>query len=74
VQLYVGPVDADRNLIQAQPIPMNQDSSHGNEGGVYRFVSNLPSERSGRLGFSVRVMPHNEDAILPHELPIVLWE
>jgi starch phosphorylase len=74
VQLYVGPVDADRNLIQAQSIPMNQDSSHGNEGGVYRFVSNLPSERSGRLGFSVRVMPHNEDAILPHELPLVLWE
>jgi starch phosphorylase len=74
VQLYVGPVDADRNLIEAHSVPLALEGSYGETPGAFRYRGELPSDRSGRLGFTVRVLPHNPNAVLPHELPLVLWE
>lgn len=74
VQLYVGPVDADRNLIEAHSLPLALQGPYAETMGAFRYTGELPSDRSGRLGFTVRVLPHNPDAVLPHELPLVLWE
>lgn len=71
-QLYVGPIDADRNLLQATPAALAVAEDLGD--GVWRYTGTLPSDVSGRLGFSVRVLPAHPDAVLPQELPLIVWE
>lgn len=72
VELYAGPVDADRNLHDANSYPLEARESLGN--GEWRYEGRMPSSRSGRLGFGVRVLPAHPDAILPQELPLITWE
>jgi starch phosphorylase len=73
VQLYAGPVDADRNLLESHTLPLVGESVAG-EIGLYRFKGALPSDRSGQQGFTIRVVPDNPDAVLPQELPLITWE
>jgi glycogen phosphorylase len=72
VQLYAGPIDADRNLLKATPTALTVAENLGD--GVWRYAGTLPSNVSGRLGFSVRVLPAHPDAVLPQELPLIAWE
>lgn len=72
VQLYAGPVDADRNLTEAHALPMDLAGPAG--AGAWKFVGALPTDRSGQLGFTVRVLPYHPDAVLPQELPLIQWE
>ena len=74
VQLYVGAMDADRNLLHPGIFPLTLEGPYGESVGTFRYTGDLPSDRSGQLGFSVRVVPSNADAVLPQELPLVLWE
>ena len=71
VQLYTGPVDTDRNFLQAEGIPL---TCSGRDGGAWIYTGHLPTEHSGQQGFSVRVLPHHPEAILPQELPLIAWE
>jgi glycogen phosphorylase len=75
VQLYAGPVDADRNLTDTEAIPLTLDGpvKEGGE-GAYLFVGSLPSHQSGQHGYTVRVLPAHKDAVLPQELPLIAWE
>ena len=73
VQLYVGPVDANRNLIETHVDELQLDGPAG-DGDRYAYSGALPSERSGQLGFTVRVVPAHPDAVLPQELPLITWE
>jgi starch phosphorylase len=72
VELYAGPVDADRNLIAPRRIVLPCTGTLSP--GVYGYAGTLPSERSGQQGFTVRVLPSHPDAVLPQELPLVTWE
>ncbi len=72
VQLYAGPIDTDRNLHEAQKFLLEPTDSLGD--GLWRYIGALPSARSGRLGYGVRVLPAHPDAILPQELPLITWE
>jgi starch phosphorylase len=73
VQLYAGPVDADRNLIETHIVPLTCEGPVGSD-GAYRYTGALPSEKSGQQGFTVRVLPSHADAVLPQELPLIAWE
>jgi starch phosphorylase len=77
VQLFTGPVDASRNLISYTAYPMTLDKAaeapDGTE-GVYTFVGNLPSANSGQQGYTVRVLPYHPDAVIPQEIPLIVWE
>ena len=44
------------------------------ENGKHRYEGDLPCNRSGLQGFSVRVRPTHADAVLPQELALVAWE
>jgi starch phosphorylase len=72
VELYVGPVDADRNLHDARCQVLEARESLGD--GLWRYEGELPSDRSGHLGYGVRVLPSHPDAVLPQELPLITWE
>ena len=72
VQLYVGPIDADRDLREAKTVELMCENPDA--GGPYRYKGLLPTEQSGQQGFSVRVLPRNPDAVLPQELPLIVWE
>ena len=71
VQLYTGPVDADRNLLETYALPLTLTES---DGADYHYSGSLPSERSGQQGFTVRILPSHPDAVLPQELPLITWE
>ena len=71
MELYVGQLDSNRSFIHAGGLPMTYTDREGT-GCVYTGM--LPSERSGQQGFSVRVLPYNQNAVLPQELPLITWE
>ena len=71
VELYVGSLDVDRNFLGASGLPM---TCAGRDGSAWVYMSTLPSERSGQQGYTVRVLPHHPEAILPQELPLITWE
>ncbi|MBC7808167.1 MAG: alpha-glucan family phosphorylase [Akkermansiaceae bacterium] len=72
VQLFAGPVDADRSMIAFTSTPMTLGKDNGT--GVYEYTGSLPSDNSGQQGFTVRVLPFHPDAVLPQELPLITWE
>jgi glycogen phosphorylase len=71
VQLYTGPVDTDRNFVHAEGISL---TCEGRDGGAWVYTGHLPTNHSGQQGFSVRVLPYHPEAILPQELPLIVWE
>jgi starch phosphorylase len=73
VQLYTGPLDADRRLLGAAVLPLSPNGDPTGD-GVYTFSGTLPSGRSGQHAFSVRVVPSHPDAVLPEELSLIAWE
>lgn len=75
VQLYTGPVDADRNLVDTQTVELKLVGPAGEGGlGTFEYSGLLPSSQSGQHGYTVRVLPYHPDAILPQELPLISWE
>ena len=72
VQLYSGPVDTDRKLVETHGTPLTLEGSLGS--GRYTYTGALPSDKSGQLGFTVRVLPSHPDAVLPQELALIAWE
>ncbi|GAB4452348.1 MAG: glycosyltransferase family 1 protein [Armatimonadaceae bacterium] len=75
VQLFAGPVDANRNLIDYHTFPMTlQGPAEKAKAGTFIYTGTLPSERSGQQGYTVRVLPYHPDAVIPQELPLIAWE
>ncbi|MBC8102968.1 MAG: alpha-glucan family phosphorylase [Cytophagales bacterium] len=73
VQLYAGPVDADRNIVETKITALALEGKPGSDGRAV-YTGSLPSDKSGQLGFTVRVLPSHPDAVLPQELPLITWE
>ena len=46
----------------------------GCEDGENLYRGTLSTRVSGKHGFSVRVLPNNEDVLVPNELPLIVWE
>lgn len=70
VQIYYGAVDADGNIPQGQAVEMDHQ---GQIGGDHLYTGRFECRDSGSSGFSVRVVPFQEDAIVPYEMPWVQW-
>lgn len=60
VEVYFGPLDRDREITSAASAAMTVDEKQA--GGKVRFQGTIPCERSGRIGYSVRVRPSHPDA------------
>jgi glycogen phosphorylase len=70
VQLYYGALNPDGESIEGTAADMVLRESSG---AAYRYEGEVECRESGSRGFTVRVIPYHEDAILPYEMPWVQW-
>jgi starch phosphorylase len=70
VQIYYGNVDASGKIVKGVTTDMVRAGSEGTE---HTYRGELECHDSGSCGFSVRVVPYHHDAILPYELPWIVW-
>lgn len=70
VQLFHGPVDLRGELLDGQAIDMRSD---GRDGDDYVFRARIEPAHSGRYGYTVRVVPRNEDLVTPFGFVPVRW-
>ena len=67
VELYLGRLDADGEITDAAAIPMQPTGQ--NAEGLHTFeAADVPCRTSGRIGYTVRVLPYHRDeskALLP---------
>jgi starch phosphorylase len=70
VQLYYGTVDSEGRIVSGQSAEMTLQRTDGAEQVYSGEVECLDS---GSCGYTVRIIPYHTDAILPYELPFVVW-
>lgn len=70
VQLYYGALSPDGETISGTAADMILQESSGS---AHRYRGEVECRESGSRGFTVRVVPFHEDAILPYELPWIHW-
>jgi len=70
VQVYLGPVDAKAELEKAEAVAMDQVEESN---GTYRYRAQVPINRSGRHGYTVRIVPHHPKVMVPHEITDIRW-
>jgi starch phosphorylase len=70
-QIVVGKIGPNRDLVETEMIVMSAAvADHGN----YRYEAIIKCARPGHLGYTVRIVPRNNDIVVAHELPLVKWE
>ena len=72
VQLAHGQVGPSDELANAEVVEMELIGV-GDEAGQHRFVGTFTCERTGRHGFTVRVVPKHPDLTVPAEMGCVAW-
>jgi starch phosphorylase len=70
VELYVGLVDASGELVDASPLPMKFVSKKDTQ---YIFEGTLPFAKSGRMGYSLRVIPSHPNEAFYQEHMLIKW-
>ncbi len=70
VEIYAGMVNADMELVDAIPIKMTHT---GEKGANHIFEGTIPFDRSGRMGFSLRLYPFHPDEIAFNENMMLIW-
>lgn len=60
VEIYYGPLDAERDITEPATVAMTPVARKGGEGAAFRGT--IPCERSGMIGYTVRVRPQHPDA------------
>ncbi|MFQ6059490.1 MAG: glycosyltransferase family 1 protein, partial [Anaerolineae bacterium] len=72
VELYLGRVDAEGEIVEAEATPMQPVGPDGE--GNYRFeVGAVPCRKSGLHGYTVRVLPHHPDLPTPFLPGLIVW-
>ena len=72
VEIFQGGLDSNRRIQSGRSLPMQHMDSLAE--GMHSYEGEILCQQSGLWGFSVRVVPYHEDAILPYELPLISWE
>jgi starch phosphorylase len=71
VEIYYGDVDAFGRLPAGKAIKMACAGKR--DGGVYRFEGAVTCDKTGQLGFSLRVIPNHPDLAQKHETAMITW-
>jgi len=71
VELFYGPLDQDGQLNEGQAIPMERVQQE--DGTKVKYAVEMPCARSGRAGYTVRVLPHHELLEHPFDLGLIRW-
>jgi starch phosphorylase len=71
VELYLGSLNSDGEIVEGTPIPMEHTGETSDSGTVYK--GSLVYRTSGLQGLSLRVLPKNQYMAHPHEMGLILW-
>ncbi|MCU0241627.1 MAG: alpha-glucan family phosphorylase [Vicinamibacteria bacterium] len=71
VEIYYGPLNPQRQIVEARTVEMRLETSH--DGNVHRYVGQIPCERTGMQGYSVRVRPAHADANSVLATAVMTW-
>jgi starch phosphorylase len=71
VQVYIGKVDEERQIVGGVTLPMAPEGDASEDG--FLFKARVPCLTSGTQGLTVRVLPSNEDLAHPHGTGLILW-
>jgi starch phosphorylase len=71
VQLVHGPVGQGDELTERSTVSMTPDGTADDHHA--RYVGSLRTERAGRYGFTVRIVPRHPDLVSPAELGLAAW-
>jgi len=71
VELYVGRVDGDGNLVEGEAITMQPEPQM--TGGLYNYAVDTSIHRSGLQGFTVRVRPNHPDLPVAFVPGLICW-
>lgn len=72
VQIYHGPIDTHGNIVDGEIVQMNLTGKKS-ESGASVFSGAIRYFRSGRHGFTVRVLPHHDDLSSPFDTGLIQW-
>jgi glycogen phosphorylase len=71
VELYIGRVDGEGNLVEGEAIAMQPAPQ--NSGDTYSYAVETSIHRSGLHGFTVRVRPHHPDLPVGFVPGLICW-
>lgn len=71
VQIFHGPLDARGEITEGEIIPMTLSEQGSN--GSFLFSGAIRYFKSGRHGFTVRVLPHHDELASPFETRLITW-
>jgi len=71
VQAYIGRLDSERQITEATPVTMEVQGQGVN--GVWEFSAITACRKSGRFGYSARVLPAHPELVNPFELGLIRW-
>lgn len=72
VEMYEGVIDSDEHITDGSAVSMAWKSQ--GEGNSHIFTGSIPCQHSGQCGFSVRVVPHNDDVVNKFDTGLICWE
>lgn len=72
VQLYHGLLDPDSQLQHGQVVEMTPQGKPDQDGRM-QYVADMPCQRTGLSGYTVRVLPRHPDMADPSEMGLIRW-
>ncbi|MEI7835743.1 MAG: alpha-glucan family phosphorylase [Planctomycetota bacterium] len=70
-ELYYGPLDSDGRLQTGQAIAMQPVGPAGD--ARVRYAAEMPCERSGMTGYTIRILPCHPQMANPRDMALVKW-
>jgi starch phosphorylase len=71
VEIYFGPLSFQDEFTQKETMLMVSAGSDGN--GNHRFEGEIPCFRTGKFGFTIRIMPTRQKMETPYSTGLVIW-
>ncbi len=73
-EVFHGQVNSTGDLVHGRGAEMRHDTGANLPNGRVRFVGEFPVNRSGRNGFSVRVIPRDDRLATPFVSGLITWD
>ncbi|MFH1314015.1 MAG: hypothetical protein ABIJ00_12430, partial [Candidatus Eisenbacteria bacterium] len=70
-EMYIGLLGYQEAITDAHTVPL--EFTGGEQQGIFKFHGSAIFTKSGRYGFSVRVIPFHRSLVKHFELGIVTW-
>lgn len=71
VEVYFGQLNAEGQIVDG--ISSEMAAAPGVKNGLARFEGSIKCDRTGQLGFTVRVIPNHDDLAQKHETALIAW-